>query len=251
MFAGKSSELLNLACREEGKRVIYVSHASDTRYGESSLATHDGVRQQAQKVPRLRDVRMPQGEPVVLAVDEAQFFEDLVDGVKEWLDRGHHVIVSGLDGTAKQEPFDVVNLVPLADSVCKLAAVCECGARAIFSARRDWCLEGPDIEVGGAERYRASCRDCLRSDFPEARLQEAARERYRAVVRALTRQRRPSNWWVEDARALATALPRGSEQRVHLRLLLLRVDAGDREELEELLRGKRVRAPLRRAMAWL
>lgn len=73
---------------------------------------------------------------------------------------GKKVIVAALDGTFQRLPFGkILNLVPLAESVTKLQAVCMvCQADAAFSRRI-----GKETEVeliGGAESYEAVCRSC-------------------------------------------------------------------------------------------
>jgi thymidine kinase len=77
------------------------------------------------------------------------------------LSLGISVIVAALDGTFNQRAFGrVLDLVPLADSVVKLTAVCHtCGADAPFTRRI-----GADTRtevIGGSEAYAACCRACL------------------------------------------------------------------------------------------
>jgi len=47
------------------------------------------------------------------------------------------VIIAALDGTFQRKPFgNILNLVPLAEQVTKLSAVCiECGREAAFTRR--------------------------------------------------------------------------------------------------------------------
>ena len=86
---------------------------------------------------------------------------------------GKIVIVAALDGTFERKPFgNILELIPLAEDVTKLSAVCtKCGANAAFSKRI-----GPEKElevIGGADkyvnqlfrlthiyRYTARCRTC-------------------------------------------------------------------------------------------
>ena len=77
---------------------------------------------------------------------------------------GKIVIVAGLDGDYRRKPFgSMINLVPLAENVVKLTAVClNCYGEGSFSKRN--CVN-TQLEIiggaGGAERYMAVCRDCL------------------------------------------------------------------------------------------
>lgn len=75
--------------------------------------------------------------------------------------QGKIVIVAALDGTFQRKPFgSVLNLVPLAETVTKLTAVCMmCQADAAFSLRL-----GSETQVeliGGADKYIAVCRRCF------------------------------------------------------------------------------------------
>lgn len=118
-----------------------------------------------------------------IAIDEAQFFnaDDLVDSISCWISkeaRGsfpslREVIVSGLDGDYRQQPFPgsgVLSLVPLADTFVKLTtSVCtqcllETGHRqvapftSVVSSDIVKSLDDTSISVGGAEKWVSSCR---------------------------------------------------------------------------------------------
>ena len=73
---------------------------------------------------------------------------------------GKTVIVAALDGSYQRTPFgDILNLIPLAENVIKLTAVCMiCFQEASFTKRI-----GAEKEleiIGGAEKYMAVCREC-------------------------------------------------------------------------------------------
>lgn len=73
---------------------------------------------------------------------------------------GKTVIVAALDGTFQRKAFGVIlNLVPLAESVVKLNAVCMgCFREAAYTKRLGTEKE---VEViGGADKYHAVCRLC-------------------------------------------------------------------------------------------
>jgi thymidine kinase len=73
----------------------------------------------------------------VVAIDEGQFFPDIVE-VSEYLaNEGKVVIIAALDGTFQRKPFgNILNLVPLAEQVSKLSSVCmDCGKEAAFTRR--------------------------------------------------------------------------------------------------------------------
>jgi len=197
MFAGKTTELLRRIEEYEswGRRVAVLKSAKDNRYnGTVEVVSHDGLRRPCHAVTTLlspntrhgadeNTLSGPQttslvgwsGESAqdvltstlgldtfdVVAVDEAQFFDDLVDfcllAVEQW---HKSVIVAGLDGDFKRRPFgQVLNLIPLADEVSKLHSRCgveNCRARALFSLRT---VSNAQLNlVGGTDVYLPVCR---------------------------------------------------------------------------------------------
>jgi len=163
MFSGKSTELQRLLRRHAlaGRRTLAVKHRRDVRYSgdEQQLATFDGQLMQAQPVERLADVRGWEHVDVI-GIDEGQFYDDIVPFVTRAVNDGKQVVVAALDGTFACQPFGaVLELVPLADSVVKLSAVCaRCGADAPFTARLG--AERETMIIGGADKYVAVCRRC-------------------------------------------------------------------------------------------
>jgi thymidine kinase len=100
-------------------------------------------------------------EAEVVAVDEAQFFDEgLVPLVEELADCGKRVIVAGLDLDFRRRPFGPMPLLlALAETVDKVHAVCiQCGGEAQYSQR---IAGGTDqVQVGDTEAYEARCRAC-------------------------------------------------------------------------------------------
>lgn len=101
----------------------------------------------------------PRWQLDVIAIDEAQFFEDLYDFCSTIADRdGKIVIVAGLDGDYLRRSFgSVLDVIPLADTVTKLTARCElCGGKAFFTLRKT--QETRTELIGGADIYMPVCR---------------------------------------------------------------------------------------------
>ena len=74
-------------------------------------------------------------EAEVVGIDEAQFFPDLLEFVKE-MEHEKTIIIAGLDGDSNREPFgEILLCIPLCDSVVKLTALDEDGSEAIFTYR--------------------------------------------------------------------------------------------------------------------
>ncbi len=69
------------------------------------------------------------------------------------------MIIAALDGTYERKPFDNVSaLIPLAERITKLHALCKCGREAPFSKRIVSSEE--TILIGGEESYQPACRAC-------------------------------------------------------------------------------------------
>jgi len=103
----------------------------------------------------------------VIGIDEGQFFPD-IRWAELMANSGKVVLIAALDGTYQRKPFEnIMNLIPLAENVTKLSAVCmNCFGEASFSKR---ITEEQSLEViGGADKYMAVCRDCFHSNVQEA-----------------------------------------------------------------------------------
>eukprot|EP00891_Asterochloris_glomerata_P005064 jgi/Astpho2/5064/fgenesh1_pm.00071_%23_11_t len=165
MFAGKTSELLRTVAALEaaGRRVAVVKSSKDNRYLAAHLTTHDGLSRPCLTVPALANLPTQHAEAYqrsdAVAIDEAQFFGDLVDFALTAAERdGKQVVLAGLDGDFRRQPFgQVLHMVPMAESVQKLTAKCVfCGKAAPFTLRT---VDDRQQEVvGGADKYQPVCR---------------------------------------------------------------------------------------------
>lgn len=186
MFAQKTTELLRRVRRYKsiGYKVLLVNFIGDDRYGKDCVASHDKDIEKAVCVSVLSEIdrMVSSGTYNVVAIDEGQFFPDLFEYVTNWADRlPVHIVVAGLDGNAKREPFgDMLRLVPHAEEVERLSAfcaVCRDGTVATYSKkmveepplRREPSLQGAplvrdpqnQIVIGGADIYKPVCRKHL------------------------------------------------------------------------------------------
>ena len=181
MFAQKTTELLRRVRRYKsiGYKVLLVNFIGDNRYGKDCVASHDKDIEKAVCISVLSEIdrMVSSGTYNVIAIDEGQFFPDLFEYVTNWADRlSVHIVVAGLDGNAKREPFgDMLRLVPHAEEVERLSAfcaVCRDGTVAVYSKRM---VEGQPIPpllqgaplvrdpqnqiiIGGADIYKPVCR---------------------------------------------------------------------------------------------
>ena len=167
MFSGKSEELIRRVRRAQiaKQRIAVFKHQLDDRYDAERVVSHQEVSVAAQPLRGSRGLwERTKGEDFdLVAIDEAQFFDEGLVGMCRSLSEKARVVVAGLDLDAQSEPFGPMPaLLALADKVVKLTAVCvQCGA----DATRSFQLEarGAHIQVGAAEAYEARCCSCWRS----------------------------------------------------------------------------------------
>jgi thymidine kinase len=171
MFSGKSEELMRRVRRAliARRRVqVFKSHLDDRYAGVETISSHDGSRIEAVPVSRSLEIaEAVRRDAQVVAIDEAQFLDEGVVTVANWLaDCGVRVIVAGTDMDFRGEPFGPIpSLLAIAEKVDKLHAICVvCGDLASRNQRlidgRPAPAEGPTIQVGGSETYEARCRTC-------------------------------------------------------------------------------------------
>jgi thymidine kinase len=174
MFSGKTTELLRRMRRHQiaRKKCLVLKYQNDTRYTSgAAVSTHDRTEMPAIPVAEL--MSLPQRDLMgveVIGIDEGCFFPDIVPFCEAQANSGKVVIVASLDGTFQRKEFNqVLGLVPLAEEVTKLTAVCTvCGSPASFSRRigKETAVE----LIGGADKYIAACRQCFFDETVMARL---------------------------------------------------------------------------------
>lgn len=167
MFAGKSTEILGIVRRNRciNRKTVCITHKIDTRYSDAAQVTSHN----AESVPAIATDQLTPllSNPLVrnadcILVEEAQFFKDLKAFVIPLVDTlQKHVICVGLDGDSNRAPFgQVLDLVPHADAIHKLKALCtRCadGTPALFTYRAPGAPTA-QINVGTADQYEALCR---------------------------------------------------------------------------------------------
>lgn len=180
MFACKSSSLCDdiERYRIANKKCVIVCHSLDNRYDHlkqyNGLVTHRGAEFckvkiiSADNLTNLYDTLLQYD---VIGIDELQFFRDL-NILHDLANAGKKIICAGLDGDDCGNPFgSVCQFIPKCEEVIKLKAVCmKCFEPASFTQRIN--CENKDlapnaqsinkIEIGGAEKYIAVCRSCMK-----------------------------------------------------------------------------------------
>jgi len=169
MFSGKTTELIRRLKRYQvaNHRCLIIKYAKDQRYTTDcadGVATHDHQSLAAVPATVLSSVQHLAEQSSVIGIDEGQFFPDIVEFAEEQADKGKIVVVAALDGTYQRSGFgNILNLIPLAERVAKLTAVCmRCYGEAAYTQRL-----GSETQVeliGGTEKYMAVCRECYKME---------------------------------------------------------------------------------------
>lgn len=163
MFSGKTEELIRRLKRVEfaNQTILLVKPKIDDRYHHQNVVSHQGRSFEAICVEDSGAILDMWQDERVVAIDEAQFFdEEITTVVTELSKRGVRVIIAGLDMDYMGIPFGPMpHLLSIAEYVTKVHAICvECGNLAQFSHRL--VKKHEQVLVGAKEEYRPLCRFC-------------------------------------------------------------------------------------------
>ena len=174
MNAGKTTTLLQSAYnyRERGMRALLLTPRLDDRAGAGVVASRIGLSAPALAFERGDDLLAlvradiaAHGPLGCVLVDEAQFLAkaqvwqltDVVDALAV------PVLAYGLRSDFRGEPFEGSQyLLAWADELVELKTICHTGRKATMVVRVDASgaatREGPQVEIGGNERYLSVSR---------------------------------------------------------------------------------------------
>jgi len=164
MYSGKSTELLKIINYYKilKKTLFIINHKLDDRYGTNSIISHDKKSFPSNNCLTLMEniSNTNYNTCDVIIIEEAQFFEDLIEFVKLSLMNNKTIYVAGLDGDSFMNPFgQILDLIPLCDSVKKLSAlcvICKDGTPANFTKR---IAENQEQKlIGSFESFIPVCR---------------------------------------------------------------------------------------------
>ena len=79
--------------------MLVIKYAEDTRYSAEDLSTHDRSQLEALPTKMLAEVEPEAMKYDVIAIDEGQFYPDIVEYAEKWANAGKTIIISALDGT--------------------------------------------------------------------------------------------------------------------------------------------------------
>ena len=163
MFSGKTEELIRRLKRAKiaNQKVEIFKPLIDTRFDEQKVVSHDANYVLSTPLDRSeRMLGLVEGVNVV-AIDEAQFFDDQLPDVCQKLAlKGIRVIVAGLDMDYKGRPFGAMpQLLAVAEYITKVHAICQhCGNLATYSYRLNSTSE--TVVLGERDLYEPRCRTC-------------------------------------------------------------------------------------------
>ena len=168
MFSGKSEELIRRLRRGiyAKQKVVVFKPAIDDRYHKEKVVSHNGNEIEAINISIAREIFNQELDDVdVIGIDEVQFFDNGIVNIVETLaEKGHRVIVAGLDMDFRGEPFEPMpKLLAVSERVTKLQAVCAvCGSSSSRTQRlingKPAKIDDPIILVGANESYEPRCR---------------------------------------------------------------------------------------------
>lgn len=163
MFSGKTEELIRRLKRAEfaNQQLLLFKPKIDNRYADDKVVSHQGRHFEAIVIEDSSEILQRWNKEKVVAIDEAQFFDEgVVEVATELARKGVRVILAGLDMDYKGVPFGPMpKLLCIAEYVTKVHAICvSCGNLAQFSHRT--VGEEGQVLVGAVESYKPLCRSC-------------------------------------------------------------------------------------------
>jgi thymidine kinase len=169
MNAGKTTTLLQSAYNyhERGMRTLILTPALDNRYGEGVVASRIGLKAHARRFGTDEDLFAlvqadidDRGALHCVFVDEAQFLSKAqVWQLSDVVDRLNiPVLAYGLRTDFRGELFEGSRyLLAWADHLDEIKTICHTGRKATMVVRVDAqgraVTEGPQVEIGGNDRY--------------------------------------------------------------------------------------------------
>lgn len=178
MNAGKSTVLLQSShnYNERGMDTLLFVPSVDDRYGVGKITTRLGLQANAIAVDPQHDLFTYTQQAVAqnpnihcVLVDEAHFLgKTQIQQLAAITDELNiPVLTYGLRTDFRAEPFEgSLYLLALADVLTEIKTICHCGRKAIMNMRIDdqgrVVREGRQVEIGGNERYIATCRKHFR-----------------------------------------------------------------------------------------
>ncbi len=174
MNAGKSTVLLQSSYNynERGMDTLLLVSNIDDRFGIGKITTRLGLQVNAMAVEPNQDLFslielqiLNNSNIKCVLIDEAHFLtkNQVLQLARATDELQVPILTYGLRTDFRGEPFEgSLYLLSLADILVELKTICHCGRKAIMNMRIDndgkVVREGNQVEIGGNERYVATCR---------------------------------------------------------------------------------------------
>ncbi|OGT32547.1 MAG: thymidine kinase [Gammaproteobacteria bacterium RIFCSPHIGHO2_02_FULL_39_13] len=178
MNAGKSTTLLQSSYNynERGMDTLLYTPIIDRRYGIGKIASRIGLQNEAIAIDKKFNLfdsikKKLADNPNIhcVLIDEAQFLTkaqiEQLSNVCDFLQLP--VLTYGIRSDFRGEPFEGSSyLLAWADNIIELKTICHCGKKATMNLRvnekGEVVTAGEQIEIGGNEKYVATCRKHFR-----------------------------------------------------------------------------------------
>lgn len=171
MNSGKTIEILKVAhnYEEQGKPVVIMTSALDTRDEFGVVSSRIGMRREAVPISDDMDIfsyiqNLPQ-KPYCVLIDECQFLskKNVYDLARVVDDFDVPVMAFGLKNDFQNNLFEgSKHLLLLADKIDEIKTICQyCSKKATMVLRTENgkpVYEGDQIQIGGNETYIPVCR---------------------------------------------------------------------------------------------
>jgi thymidine kinase len=169
MFAGKSCELIRRIrlLKVLKKEYLVVKPSIDNRYenlfDSNMIVSHNFEKEHCILLSNMKEIFNNDLKKInTIFIDEAQFFEDLVDVVKNLVDIYKiNVFITGLDGDSNRNKFGhILELIPFCNTCKKINAscvICLDGTPAPFSYRKQ-NTSSNQVLIGSTDSYMSLCR---------------------------------------------------------------------------------------------
>jgi thymidine kinase len=166
MFSGKTEELIRRLRRAQiaQMQTTIFKPRIDSRYSETHIVSHNNIKLESHLVNSPQEILDIAENASVVAIDEAQFFNDsILEICKTLASQGKRVVVAGLDTDYRGFPFGPMpQLMCEADYLDKLRAICvKCGNPASCTQRTS--SDRGQVVIGELDKYEARCRNCFQA----------------------------------------------------------------------------------------
>jgi len=167
MFSGKTKLLIEKIkhFKDNNYRVMVFKPEIDIRYGNKKIVSHDNKEISAIPIKNSQDIITTSKSSNIIAIDEAQFFDEDIIKVCKSLSKEKLIIIAGLDMDFLGDGFGPMpSLINIANKITRLHAICDiCSGKAYHTYRKS--SDNNQILLGEKENYLALCKECFNKNM--------------------------------------------------------------------------------------